>query len=304
MDDFERITRETFDKQQRLQDGDDRVFSRLANLVTEEYFGLSVGAFHGLDILDAGCGTNANASHAFLARGARNVVSLELGHSWMDCAKRRLAKFGARSSLAAGSVLDLPFDRASFDFVHCAGVLPHTSDPRLGFSELARVTRPDGLLFLTIMGTGNGILYICINHLREKYASDPSFRSAVDGLTSDRVSEHVNWLLTAKSSREGELIKGENDVFRSLFDEDLLITIKDRLQAPTYHAFGFTEKQIVIWFDEEGFEDIRRISRYTFDFHNLRRFLAPMYENFDHSLARFWFGDGCIQMIGRKRSRA
>ncbi|AYG63940.1 class I SAM-dependent methyltransferase [Rhizobium jaguaris] len=297
---FELETRAVFDRYQRQQENDDHIFDRLASLIEEDYFGLPAGSFRGLDILDAGCGSNANASYAFLEKGARSVTSLELGSEWMDCASKRLGRFGARSALVAGSVLDLPFDDGSFDFVHCAGVLPHTSEPRKGFEELTRVTRPDGKLFITVMGTGNGVVYRCINHLRELYKHDLQFRHSVDNLNAASARQAIDWLLDTKDREEAEYLSKENDFFRSLFDEDFFVTIRDRFQAPTYHDFDFTEIQIRDWFAECGFANIRRISRYTRAFHNLRRFLAPMYRHYDHPLARFWFGDGCIQMIGER----
>ncbi|RVM17892.1 class I SAM-dependent methyltransferase [Sinorhizobium meliloti] len=297
---FEIETRAVFDRYQRQQEHDEHIFGRLVSLIDEEYFGVRPGGFAGLNILDAGCGSNANASYAFLEKGAASVTSLELGQEWMDCAASRLGKFGARSVLVGGSVLDLPFDDGSFDFVHCAGVLPHTADPRKGFDELSRVTRASGQFFLTIMGTGNGVLYRCINHLRELYKADSQFRQTIDQLDGETAKVALDWLLAVKNENERPLIEGEDRFLRSLFDDDLFVTLRDRFQAPTYHEFAFTDEQIRDWYRENGFEDVLRVSRYTKGFKNLRRFLAPMYLHYDHPLARFWFGDGCIQMIARK----
>ncbi|MFC0804776.1 class I SAM-dependent methyltransferase [Ensifer sp. P24N7] len=295
---LESNTRAVFDRYQRQQEKNEHIFSRLVSLIDEEYFGFNPGGFTGLQVLDAGCGSNANASYAFLEKGAAKVTSLELGEEWMDCAARRLSKFGPRSVLIDGSVLNLPFADAAFDFTHCAGVLPHTANPRKGFDELARVTRPGGHLFLTIMGTGNGVLYRCINHLRELYASDAEFRQAIDNLDGRTAKEAIDWLLAVKGQNESPLLEGEDGFIRSLFDDDLFVTVRDRFQAPTYHEFAFTERQIRTWYAENRFVDVRRVSRYTKGLENLRRFLAPMYLHYGHPLARFWFGDGCIQMIG------
>ncbi|APO70287.1 SAM-dependent methyltransferase protein (plasmid) [Rhizobium gallicum] len=301
---FEIETRTVFDRYQRQQEEDEHIFSRLVSLIDEEYFGFDPGGFGGLNILDAGCGSNANASCAFLEKGAAKVTSLELGEEWMDCAARRLSKFGARSSLVGGSVLNLPFDDNSFDFVHCAGVLPHTADPRKGFDELARVTRAGGHFFLTVMGTGNGVLYRCINHLRELYTSDAQFRQTVDNLDGRTAQEALDWVFAIRNGHERPSVPGEEDFLRSLFDDDLFVTLRDRFQAPTYHEFAFTEQQMRDWYRENGFDAVRRVSRYTKGFKNLRRFLAPMYLHYDHPLARFWFGDGCIQMIAVKASES
>jgi SAM-dependent methyltransferase len=300
MDRFEQATRTVFDRHHREQAGNEHIFGRLVGLISEEYFGVEPGAFATWRILDAGCGSNANASFAFLARGAKSVVSLDLGDAWISCASTRLSRFGDRSELVPGNVLSLPFEAGRFDLVHCAGVLHHTADPARGFRELARVTGPGGRLFVTIMGNANGIIYSCINTLRQKYLSDAQFRATVDGLDVEVLSAGIGWLLSEKDDAEPELLPGENAVFRSFFDQDLILTIKDRLQAPTYHEFAFTETQIREWFADAGFEDVRRLTRYPKGFRNLRRFLAPMYCHYDHPTARLWFGDGYIQMIGRR----
>jgi ubiquinone/menaquinone biosynthesis C-methylase UbiE len=53
-----------------------------------------------------------------------------------------------------GSVLDLPFENESFDFVYCKGVLHHTGDLNKGVEELYRVLRTNGKAFLYLYGSG------------------------------------------------------------------------------------------------------------------------------------------------------
>jgi SAM-dependent methyltransferase len=49
-----------------------------------------------------------------------------------------------------GSVLDLPFEDASFDGVMCTEVLEHVPDPSRALAEIRRVMRGGGLLYLTV----------------------------------------------------------------------------------------------------------------------------------------------------------
>ena len=300
IDGFEKITRGVFDKHHREQAGDEQLFKRLASLISTDYFQVEPDYFRDKTILDMGCGSNANASHAFLALGAKRVYSADVGSEWLDCAGEKLKEYGDRSVLEPQNVLELTFDDNQFDFVHCAGVLHHTADPKRGFMELARVTKPGGKNFITIMGNAKGIIYMCINHLRDKYKEDEEFRSVIDDMTNEKLQGNVEWILGEKEKHEGCTEK-EKNFFRGMFNNDFVLTIKDRLQAPTYHNFDFSEEQIRGWFEDGGFKDMERLTRYTKGFQNLRKYLAPMYYHYDTPLARFLFGDGYIQMIGVKK---
>jgi SAM-dependent methyltransferase len=298
-EDLEQRTRRVFDAHHREQADDPLIYGRLVSLISPEYFQLPPDWFEGKHVLDVGCGSNANASKAFLELGAAHVRSVDLGTDWMDVAGAELAPYGSRSSLADENVTMLSIEDGAYDFVHCAGVLHHTSDPRLGHSELVRVAKPGGYVFATVMANAKGLLYQFFNLLRDQYKRDEDFRATVDGLSADGMSEGLDWLFAEKAKREPSLPEEER-VLRSLFDADLVLTIKDRIQAPTYHDFDFTEEQIRGWFADAGCQDVVRLSRYTYGFGNLRRFLAPMYLEYSHPLARLWFGEGYVQMIGRK----
>jgi SAM-dependent methyltransferase len=300
---LERATRRVFDAHHREQARDRRIFERLVSLVSPAYFGLADGHFAGRTVLDVGCGSNANASVAFLRAGAAHVHSADLGSDWMDCAGAALAPYGDRSSLSAQDVLGLALDDASFDFVHCAGVLHHTREPERGFAELARVTRPGGHTFVTVMGTTGGLVYEAVNRLRDAYRADAAFRATVDRLTADDLRAALEWLLAVKDEHEPSTPEERRFVL-GLVDEDLVLTLKDRLQAPTYHGFACDERRVRGWYDHGGFAEVRRVSRYPYGFRNVRRFLAPLYVRYDHPLSRLLFGDGYVQMIGVRTAAA
>lgn len=296
---FETDTRQVFNEHHREQAVDENVFNRLVGLISTDYFQVAPDYFKGKIVLDAGCGSNANASFAFLCLGAEHVFCLDMGDKWLDCANRMLQPFKSRYTLIKGSVLEMPFEDGSFDFVHSAGVLHHTKDARAGFTELARTTKKQGKTFISIMGNKDGLLYQFFNFLRKKYKDEIAFKKIIDEFNLEKLNQYVGWILEEKRANEG-LTDAEDGFFRSLFDNDLILTIKDRIQAPTYYDFDFSEEQLKRWYREEGYQDVTRITRYTKGFKNLRRFLAPMYYHYDHPLARFWFGEGYIQLIGTK----
>lgn len=294
------LTRQIFDQHHRIQAASTELYERLVSLVSPGYFGVAEDYFLDKSVLDAGCGSNANASFGFLTMGARHVCSADLDDAWMDCARQRLAQFGDRSALQSQDVLNLTFGDGSFDFVHCAGVLHHTADPAGGFRELARVTRPGGATFITIMANGDGILYQWVNLLRRRYAEDELFRSLVSRVDGAMLTRFIEWLLDAKEQHE-PTPEHERQVLLSLVDDDLALTIRDRLEAPTYGEFAFTEAEVRGWYEEAGYTDVRRITRYPEGFRNLRRFLAPMYEAYESPASRLLFGEGYVQMIGTKQ---
>lgn len=297
--DLEQVTRSVFDPQHREQAADPQIRARIGSLVSPEYFGLAPAFFRDKVVLDAGCGSNAHATYAFLEHGARHVHAIDLGEDWMDCARDELGVFEGRFSVGSEDVLALTFESDTFDFVHCAGVLHHVRDPRAGFAELARVTAPRGSTFVTVMATGNGIVYPWVNLLRARYRSDPAFRAGVDEFNVDMLRQAVDWLLASKDEFEPSSDQ-EREFLRGLLDADLVITIKDRIQAPTYHDFAFTEADVREWFQDAGYVDVRRVTRYPKGIRNVRRFLAPLFYHYEHPLARLLFGDGHVQMIGRK----
>lgn len=91
-------------------------------------------------VLDVGCGSG-RYSRALLQLGAKEVVGV-------DAHKPAFEATGF--SFKKGSVLALPFKENEFDFVFCNGVLHHTKNWQKGISEMARVLKPNGWLWLYV----------------------------------------------------------------------------------------------------------------------------------------------------------
>ena len=93
--------------------------------------------------LDAGCGTGALAFA--LAPNVAEVVGLDTRADYLEAA-RDSAPENVR--FVEGDVTALPFGYASFDLACCHRVLHHVRRPELAVSELVRVTRPGGRIFI------------------------------------------------------------------------------------------------------------------------------------------------------------
>ncbi|HEU0247418.1 MAG TPA: class I SAM-dependent methyltransferase [Gaiellaceae bacterium] len=103
-----------------------------------------LGPFDGTEaVLDAGCGTGALAFA--LAPHVAEVVGVDTREDYLE-AGRAAAPENVR--FLGGDVTALPFGYASFDLSCCHRVLHHVRRPELAVSELARVTRAGGRLFI------------------------------------------------------------------------------------------------------------------------------------------------------------
>lgn len=211
--------------------------------------------------LDVGCGS-----------GFAAFVLQELGAECHACdlgfdsvrdvqtrADRRTLKPGIH--LLNASALSLPYRSESFDFVHCNGVLHHTINPRGGFSELVRVTRPGGTLFIGVYGRG-GLYNIGLSVAR------PLARIIPFGWTEAVVQALLH----------------DRKIPRSFMPAS--VSILDNLYVPIRGRF--TERGVRGWFVATGFEndDVVRTKTTIFDHTAM--------------LNRVIHGEGYIQLRGRK----
>jgi ubiquinone biosynthesis O-methyltransferase len=104
----------------------------------------------GMAVLDAGCGTGI-FSAVFARNGAGRVVGIDISPGSLETARGLKEKFNlANVSFERQDMLQLPFADGTFDIVWAWGTVHHTTDPLRAISELARVLRPGGSIFLAV----------------------------------------------------------------------------------------------------------------------------------------------------------
>jgi SAM-dependent methyltransferase len=96
----------------------------------------------GARILDAGCGSGRTLDE--LARYGR-ASGVDISEDAVATAKSR-----GHRDVRLGAIEELPFRDGRFDLVTCLDVVEHTPDDRRTLRELRRVTRPGGLLLVTV----------------------------------------------------------------------------------------------------------------------------------------------------------
>jgi malonyl-CoA O-methyltransferase len=136
-------------------------------------------SLRGMDVLDAGCGSGRYMLHA-LRRGARRVTGVDLSPEMLaraDAALRGPSDGGDRHrdasvDLMTGSLDALPVADASADLTLCGLVVGHMPELHPCVAELARVTRPGGLVLCSdIHPIGHALGWVRdFRHGGERYA--------------------------------------------------------------------------------------------------------------------------------------
>lgn len=90
------------------------------------------------DVLEVGCGTGLVLER--IAKFAKNAEGIDLSPGMLQKARER------GLSVREGSATDLPFPDNSFDVTCSFKVLAHIPDIEKALSEMARVTRPGGVV--------------------------------------------------------------------------------------------------------------------------------------------------------------
>ncbi len=97
-------------------------------------------------ILDAGAGTG-RLGQLLHDAGYSELTAFDLSRGMLKVAERR-GVYKALHQMALGDRLD--FDDDAFDATACIGTLTTGHAPASGIDELIRVTRPDGLIVVTL----------------------------------------------------------------------------------------------------------------------------------------------------------
>jgi SAM-dependent methyltransferase len=147
-----------------------------------------LGLPQGADILDAGCGSGRN----MVELAHHGIVSgIELSHTSVDLARQR-----GVGEVVEGSVMDMPFEDASFDLTVSLDVIEHLEDDVGALRELRRVTKPGGALLVTVpayqwLWSGHDE----INHHHRRYNRRTLLASAESAGWRQERSTHFNSLL-------------------------------------------------------------------------------------------------------------
>jgi ubiquinone/menaquinone biosynthesis C-methylase UbiE len=302
LDDHSEETRRVYQAQHERVAGHDRTMSRFIEMFSPEYFGVPADFFRDKKILDAGCGNTAKLLIALYRMGARNLHGCDIGTDFIPAATASMTRQGAPAdavTLQPGSVTELPYADNEFDFVACHGVLVclnSLDEVRKAFSELARVTKPGGLIYTAYTNAGGLFEDAIIPALRSYYRTNDDFRRLIDGLKPEDFAHLVDMSEHGMRQHEGSALPLA--FMKDLLDVDLCVSIQNLIQCPVY--LPIDEAMIREMHAAARCDEVRRLRRYV-KRHNIRKFFSPLHYEFDDPLVKIIYGSGSLEFIGRKR---
>jgi len=98
--------------------------------------------------LDVGCGRAVDAIQ-LLERGMKGV-GIEVSDFMLEEANKALAEKNLKMELVRAFGENLPFADDTFDVVYCKGAIDHFYNPQAAIREMARVTKPDGWVVISV----------------------------------------------------------------------------------------------------------------------------------------------------------
>ncbi len=134
-------------------------------------------------VLDCGCGLG------WFTHVIRELHDCRLAATDSDVPRLRVARRETRPdvSVAAADILALPYADGFFDKVVLSEVLEHVPDDAAALSEVRRVTRPGGLIAITVPHRDYPPLWDPVNWLRERFGRAPIREGFFGGLWTNHL---------------------------------------------------------------------------------------------------------------------
>jgi len=271
-------------------------FKRIENLLSEKNLGLPKNYFKGKVCADLGCGSTGAGALNLLNMGAKEVHLMDMHKHIFKPLKSNLKKYDGKFHLHVGTLEKVPFKSNFFDFVLCSGVIHHMDNKRnadKAFKEIHRTLKPGGKSHIVVTGENGIIPDIIFKIIKPKYKNNKNVKEIINDIFNKNISKYKNFLNKNLNANGLKLF----NYLANSFDDDFLLTMKDRIAAPTY--LRYNEKELKIKLNKLGLKKTYRIKKKV-EFKSIRDLVAPMYEHYDHKLSRALYGEGAIALVSTK----
>lgn len=122
--------------------------------------------------LDDGCG-GGRYTFALKDLGCDKITGVDISENSVNFARKMNPFREVEVSFLQTSVLDLPFENESFDFVFSNGVLHHTRDTFKGIAEIFRILKKGGNCWLYLYGGKDSFFWDMVDFCRNLLQSIP-----------------------------------------------------------------------------------------------------------------------------------
>lgn len=158
-----------------------RFMGRYSAPLAAQFIALT-GASPGQRALDVGCGPGALTAELVQHLGADAVSAIDPSESFVAAIRSRFPPVDTRCAVAE----QIPFEDHSFDLVLAQLVVHFMTDPVAGLSDMARVTRPGGLVAACVWdhagGTGPlSVFWQAVQSLDSEASDESNLAGARDG---------------------------------------------------------------------------------------------------------------------------
>lgn len=311
---LENETRKIYEAQHSKYLKDKVMYNRFLRMAQDlNYYGLQPTDIQGKEILDAGSGNSGYFQEAMYKHGASKIYSMDIGLSWIPILKEHLntrLKLDGKESdkflFSPGSTTKIPFPDGHFDVVFSNGVLMHlgsVQEAELAMSEMARVTKCGGKLFV-YSGFDSGVIdnYL-VPALRDAYKNCIDFKNYIDDLGGKSLQSEFTDILKMLR-RKGDLsilvylyLKKQN---KKIFDEDLSRFFQNMLQVPNQQGNSLDSNWLRNQFEILNFSEVKFTKTYIHR-KNIRKFLAPLHYSTTSHLGKILYGGGHVRAVATKQ---
>jgi len=238
---------------------------------------------------DFGCGNHAGNAKSMLLSGAKFVHLVDISTNIIGSINKNLKKFKGKYSFKKGTVENLPFKKDFFDIINCSGVIHHTNSYQKSFKQIYKCLKKGGTAFIVVHGSGGLLTKFTMEILRKEYNNNKLVKNIMNDIMNNKTKKYLQFF---KKELNNSNYKKIQKIFDILSDNDLRMTIKDRVLSPKYQLFNY--KILKKYLISIGFSKMERTPiKPKFD--NVRDLVAPLYFKPDYKLSKFFYGDGMLR---------
>ena len=139
-----------------------------------------------------------------------------------------------------------------------------------------------------------------MDFLRKQYNEDIVIKKFLKNLNKKNFSNLINKIKSKVKKNNSLETRAALQFLNSLnilVDEDLILTIQDRVLSPKYYQFDYLEVSRLM--KKNKFKNIKRVFTYP-KYKNLRNIVSYYYNKPDDKISKLLYGSGLINVLCKK----